>query len=88
MTHCRTLLIKYYVAVAIRSTGVGNTFKNSLTENTDLKKEEQSCTCVVEIQPLVPMAEFCACLMDTSTTFGILKLGTLHSNQHFSLVPG
>ena len=67
------------------------------TSHTDsrLKKEkekkrfkEQSCTYLVKILPLVPAAEFCVCPVDNSTTFSILKLGTLHGNQHFSLVPG
>ena len=49
--------------------------------------KKQSCTYLVKILPLVPAAEFCVCPMDNSTTFSILKLGTLHGNQHFSLVP-
>ena len=50
--------------------------------------KEKSCTYPVKILLLVPIADFCAKLMDNSTAFGIIKLGTLHGNQHFSLVPG
>ena len=52
--------------------------------------KEQSCTYVVGIRPLVPTAEFCASLIviDNSTIFGLLQLGTLHGNQCFSPAPG
>ena len=50
--------------------------------------KEQSCIYIVEIQLFVPTAELCASLMDKSTTFGMLELGTLHGNQNFSPVPG
>ena len=45
--------------------------------------QEQSCTRVVKILPLVPTAEVCA-----NTTFGILELGIPHFSQHFSPLPG
>ena len=43
--------------------------------------------CLVKIWLLTPTAEFCANSTDNNNTFGILLLGTLHSNQHFSSVP-
>jgi len=49
---------------------------------------KQSCTYLVKILLLMPAAEFSASPVDKSTAFGILELGTLHGNQHFSLVPG
>ena len=49
---------------------------------------EQCCTYLVEILPLTPTAEFCASPTDNSTIFGILVLGPIHGNQHFSPVPG
>ena len=48
---------------------------------------EQSCTYLVEILHLTLTTEFCASLMDNSTTCGTLELGTFHGNQHFPLVP-
>ena len=50
--------------------------------------QEQSGTDLAERQPLVPTAELCASPVDNCTTFSVLKLGTLHSNPHVSLVPG
>ena len=47
------------------------------------KKKDQSCTYLVKILPPTLAAEFCASLMDYSTTFGILKLGTLHGQSTF-----
>lgn len=47
--------------------------------------KEQPCTYVVEILPLVPTAKFCTSPVDNSTTFVILKLGTLMKIK--SLVP-
>ena len=66
-----------------------NVYKHEATHADSKKFREHSCTYVVQIQPLAHTAEFCASPMDNSTTFSILKLGTLHGNQHFSwLVPG
>ena len=49
--------------------------------------KEQSCTYLAEILPHMPTANSVQA-PHNSTNFGILMLGLLHGNQHFSPVPG